>query len=56
MLDLWRRRPAELTFALTLAVSALGLVMGVSPAEVMGVFLFGLVLTAVNGIKRKDPE
>jgi hypothetical protein len=56
MLDLWRRRPAEVTFVLTLAVCASGLIVGVAPMEVMGVFLFGLILTAVNSIRRKDPE
>lgn len=56
MLDLWRKRPAELTLALTLAVCALGLVLGVAPMEVLGVLLFGLILTAVNSIRRKDPQ
>lgn len=56
MLDLWRRKPAEVTLALTLAVCALGLLFGVALMEVLGVLLFGLVLTAVNSIKRKDPE
>ena len=54
MLDLWRKRPAEVTLVLTLAVCALGLLLGVSLMEVVGVLLFGLVLTAVNSIKRKD--
>lgn len=45
-----------MTLALTLAVCALGLLMGIPLMEVMGVLLFGLVLTAVNSIKRKDPQ
>jgi hypothetical protein len=56
MLELWRRRPAEVTLGLTLLVCAGGLILGVSPTEVMGVLLFGLILTAVNSIKRKDAE
>ncbi len=39
---------------LTLVVCAAGLLLGVPTMEVLGVFLFGLVLTAVNSIKRKD--
>jgi hypothetical protein len=56
MLELWRKRPAEVTLALTLAVCGVGLLFGVAPMEVLGVLLLGLVLTAVNSIKRKDPK
>ena len=42
-----------LTLGLTLVLCAIGLAMGIPPIEILGVFLFGLVLTAVNSLKRK---
>jgi hypothetical protein len=50
----WKANAWWLTLALTLAVCVGGLLMGVPPVEVMGVFLFGLVLTTVNRLARKD--
>ncbi len=52
-MNLWRERPAEVTLVLTLLLCGIGLLMGVEPMQVMGVLLFGLVLTAINSIKRK---
>jgi hypothetical protein len=52
-MDWWRANALWLTLGLTLVVCAIGLGMGIPPIEVLGVFLFGLVLTAVNGVKRK---
>ena len=48
-------RMAIVTLVMTLILCAGGLIFGVRPIEVLGVFLFGLVLTAVNSIKRKGP-
>lgn len=49
----WRANASWATLALTLAVCIAGLAFGVSAMEVLGVFLFGLVLTTVNSLKRK---
>jgi hypothetical protein len=53
-MHLWRDRPAEVTLVLTLALCGVGLLLSIDPMQVVGVLLFGLVLTAVNSIKRKD--
>ena len=56
-MDWWRANAAWVTFGLTLAVCAVGLAMGVPQMEVLGVLLLGMVLTAVNLIRRKGgPE
>ena len=47
---------ALVTLIMTFVLCAGGLVFGVRPIEVLGVFLFGLVLTAVNSIRRKGPS
>jgi hypothetical protein len=52
-MDWWRANARWLTLGLTIVLCGLGLLMGVPPVEVLGVFLFGLVLTAVNSMKRK---
>jgi hypothetical protein len=46
-------RMALITLVMTLALCAGGLAFGVQPIEVIGVLLFGLILTAVNSIRRK---
>ena len=53
MMDWWRANALWLTLGLTLAVCAAGLAMGVDPMQVLGVFLFGLVLTTINMLGRK---
>ncbi len=54
MPDWWKQNSAWVTLGLTLVVCAIGLAMGVPPMQVLGVFLFGLVLTTVNMLGRKD--
>jgi hypothetical protein len=53
-MNLWRDRPAEVTLILTLLLCGVGFVMGVEPMQLVGVLLFGLVLTAINSIKRRE--
>jgi len=49
----WYRENARwVTLGLTLVVCVAGLAFGVSAMEVLGVFLFGLVLTTINGLRR----
>jgi hypothetical protein len=52
-MDWWRENARWVTLGLTLIVCGAGLAFGVSAMEVLGVFLFGLVLTTVNGLRRK---
>lgn len=54
MPDWWKQNAAWVTLGLTLLVCGAGLAMGVNEMQVLGVFLFGLVLTTVNLLGRKD--
>lgn len=48
----WRDNAWWLTLVLTLVVCVIGLAYGVSEFEVLGLFLFGSVLTLLNRPKR----
>lgn len=52
MYQWWRENAWWLTLSLTLVMCAFGLAYGVSEFEVVGLFLFGLVLTVLNRPKR----
>ena len=52
-MDWWKANAWWLTLALTLAVCAAGLAYGVPPMEILGVLLFGLVLTSINRLGRR---
>ena len=52
MVRLWQDHPGWLTLALTLVVCGAGFAIGAPPMEILGVLLLGLVLTAVNSLKR----
>jgi hypothetical protein len=51
---IWREHPGWLTLGLTVILCGVGLLLGVPEMEILGVLLFGLVLTAVNSLKKGD--
>ena len=55
-MEWWRENASWVTLGLTLIACAAGLAFGVSPMEVLGVFLFGLVLTTMNSLRRRKDQ